>query len=427
MLNPPMRALKSQYFLSYAVMGCVVPFISLFFRDIGLGNTLIGYIMALSSLAMVISPVIVTFLADSRLDPRRIMAVALTLCAAALLAMLLTRSFAWVFFTYGLYTLLFVSVAPLQDGVNFSIQQRRREAGQPPVDFHHIRVWGSIGYIVPSFLLFWLFRHGFPIESIIPAGAAVALLATLSSFVLPNPKPVEPQASAPQPPGAASMPTLAAAKILLGRPLLVFCTAIFLIQMAMASYYTFYPLYLTERVGIDKQWVGLISTIGVVVEIGFMLCFGRIIRALGLRNLMLIGVACMVLRLVLLAAFPTAPVAIGQQLLHGIHVLVLLVAPPVFLNQHADDRYRHSLQGLFAMIMVGVARSIGSLIAGPIAHWSLTGVYWYAAGVCAAALLLLFAAFHEAQAPQPAPAAREQQAGIADAAEPPAITQPASS
>ena len=43
----------------------------------------------------------------------------------------------------------------------------------------------------------------------------------------------------------------------------------------------------------------------------------------------------------------------STQLFHGMIVLALLIAPPIFLNQHAEDRYRHSMQGLYAMAVMG--------------------------------------------------------------------------
>ena len=56
---------------------------------------------------------------------------------------------------------------------------------------------------------------------------------------------------------------------------------------------------------------------------------------------------------------PFAAVAIGVQLIHGLTVLVIHVAPPIFLNQRAGDRYRNSMQGLYTMAFAGAGRVIG--------------------------------------------------------------------
>src|SRR5687768_3029657 len=79
-----MRSLKAMYFLVFAVGGSVQPALSLYFQARGLSKLQIGFVQAVSSIAVILSPVLLTLLADSRLDARRIMASALLLAAAML-------------------------------------------------------------------------------------------------------------------------------------------------------------------------------------------------------------------------------------------------------------------------------------------------------------------------------------------------------
>jgi PPP family 3-phenylpropionic acid transporter len=72
---------------------------------------------------------------------------------------------------------------------------------------------------------------------------------------------------------------------------------------------------------------------------------------------------------------------------------MLLVAPPVILNQHADDRFRHSMQGLYAMVVFGLGRLLGNFAAGPIARWDLRAVYAGSAMLSVVAIGLLVVAF----------------------------------
>ena len=87
--------------------------------------------------------------------------------------------------------------------------------------------------------------------------------------------------------------------------------------------------------------------------------------------------------------------AIGVQLIHGLTVLVIHVAPPIFLNQRAGDRYRNSMQGLYTMAFAGAGRVIGAWSAGKIANLGLPKTFLAAAGVSAIATVLLYFAFHE--------------------------------
>ena len=76
-----MRDLRVQYFLTYGVIGAVLPYVSVFFRQAGLSDAQIGYAWAVWSAAVVLSPVLVTLAADAHADPRGLLA-----AAAALLA-----------------------------------------------------------------------------------------------------------------------------------------------------------------------------------------------------------------------------------------------------------------------------------------------------------------------------------------------------
>jgi MFS family permease len=110
---------------------------------------------------------------------------------------------------------------------------------------------------------------------------------------------------------------------------------------------------------------------------------------------MILGVACIAVRLFLLAFVPSDVVAIGTQAFHGMTVLVLHVAPPIYLNTRAGDAYRSSIQGLYAMTVAGAGRIIGSVLAGRVAEHSLTIMFAGCAGLCVIAAGLLYFAFHE--------------------------------
>ncbi len=390
-----MHALRTQYFLTFALMGSLVPYIPVYFKHRGLSETQIGMVFAIASFALVLSPAIATFLADTRFDARRLLCVAFILAGLLLLGLPLAQGTLAIVAVWTLHTLAATPLTPLQDGINFALQRRRAESGLRVIPYHRVRVWGTIGFIIPSLLLWALMGWGWPVSIILGVAMVCAALGAINTFRLPDAKiRLQPDPAALLP-DDAQLPTAAALRILLKPPVLVFCIAVFLIHMAGAAYYTFYPLYLTDEVGLNEMWLGPISNLGVVVEIFFMLAFGYLMRHWGLRWIMILGVLAMASRFALLAAMPTVAVAAGTQIFHGMMVLVMHVAPAVYLDRHADDHCRHSIQGLFVMLIYGLGRIAGSLAAGPIAQWSLTGVQVWASGLCAIAAVLLVLAFKD--------------------------------
>jgi len=105
----------------------------------------------------------------------------------------------------------------------------------------------------------------------------------------------------------------------------------------------------------------------------------------------------MAARMTLLAMFTVPLVAVGTQVVHGAMVLVMMIAPPVFLNRHAGEGYRHSIQGVYTVAVTGLGRIAGNLLAGVVAAHSLSAVFAWSAAMCAAAGVLLAVAFAEAK------------------------------
>lgn len=365
--NVSIPLIKLQYFIAYGVIGSLAPFLSLFLKnERGLDDAQIGLATGASNAAAVLMPLLMATLADLKQDARRLLALIFAVSGMALAGLLFTRGFWPVVALLCLYSLAYVAMMPLQDGLNFAVQEQRASAGEATTPFHQVRVWGTVGFIVPSVLLFGFLAGGAPLHASLLCAVAFCALGVLNSMRLP-PASIEDETEDEAQDAKAALqgrqegrqegrrarrswvqrlPMLSALRVLRRPPVLVLCLSLMAASLASASYYAFFPLYLTEVVGVPRQWVGPIFNIGVVFEIGFMLGFGRLLARLGFKGFMLLGVLCLALRLAALAAFPNVAVAAGTQVVHGMIVVALHVAPALYLNRHAGDEYRTSMQGL---------------------------------------------------------------------------------
>ncbi|MEO1237840.1 MAG: MFS transporter [Planctomycetota bacterium] len=392
-----MSPIKRQFFLAFMVMGSVLPYLPVFLAQRGLSMSQIGAVMSVTGLGIMVSPVAMTLLADWRVPSRAILAAVLGVSAGALAALAGAHEFVAVMLAHGVFAVAFAPVTAVQDGLFFArAQEIRRVADGPrPPGYHTVRVYGTVGFIVPSLVLYALLWLGVDTTAAVWCAAACALLGVANAFTLPhiatNGTPATPVNNGPF--RGRRLPTAAAARAMLEPHVLVFCVALLLLHLAITAYYSFYPVYLTETVGIAERWIGLISSLGVTIEIGFILGTGWLLRRWGLRRLMVIGAVCMAIRFALLAWLPVGTVAVGTQLFHGIMVLVVHVAPPIYLNHRAEDAFRSSIQGLFAMTVMGVGRILGNLLGGAVAEVSLTAVFWVCTALAAAAAALFAFAF----------------------------------
>jgi predicted MFS family arabinose efflux permease len=189
------------------------------------------------------------------------------------------------------------------------------------------------------------------------------------------------------------LPTFDAARLLLRPPLFIFCLGIGLILFTNAAYYSFYPLYLTEVVGFEPRWVGLIASIGVVLELGYLLLFDRFRSRVSLPAIIIVGSFTCVLRMAMLAFLPSPFWATAFQLFHGVGVIGVFIAPAMYLNSLAGDNYRSSVQGLYVMLVPGGFSILGNLISGQLAAGGLMHLYQISLWVALIGTALLVVAF----------------------------------
>jgi MFS transporter, PPP family, 3-phenylpropionic acid transporter len=379
-----LRSIKAQFFLTFAVMGSVLPYLPVYFAERGLSDVQVGYVLSLGGFAVLLTPVLTGLIADLRVENRTLLAGVFIASSAMLAWLLACQDFWWILVIHGLFWLAFVPATSLQDGLTFTEYSRRQEAGLAVVPYHRIRVYGTVGFIVPSIVLYVLMSEavGAPIGASLACGAVIGLFAVGNTAWLPrtrgavgtsNPGAEVPELNPPVKDGRGT-PTMQALRRMLQPDMALFCLAMWLVQVSAGAYYSFYPIYLTREIDLGNQWLGPISTVGVLLEVGYILAFAWLLKRFGLRWLMTIGVMAVTVRMALLAWVPTLTVAVGTQVIHGLMVLVVHVAPPVYLNHRAEPAYRNSIQALFVMLVYGTGRIAGSLLGGLISESSESGV-----------------------------------------------------
>ncbi|MCC5024704.1 MAG: MFS transporter [Candidatus Synoicihabitans palmerolidicus] len=159
------------------------------------------------------------------------------------------------------------------------------------------------------------------------------------------------------------------------------------------AFYGFYPLYLTNQVGIDERWIGLISSTGVALEILYVLGLERLRRRFGFGGIIILGGAASVFRLACLAFLPTPFFATCFQAVHGLTIVAFMIVPVMYLNAHAEEGFRNSIQGLYVMLVAGLFSIIGNIVSGQLAEIGLLTLYRGALLSCLLGLALIALSF----------------------------------
>ena len=382
-------AIRLHYLLVYAVLGAYMPYLPVFLgRDLGMHDAQIGWITGIYGLSVILGPPLITYLADRLFSGRSLIALAYLAACIALVGLSLADDFFTVLLISLGFSMVYTPLFALLDGLAFSAIAVTLAAGARPPPYDRLRLWGSLGFMIPAFVLFFVLQAGAASgRAAIVAAAVAAGLGALCSFWLPRliPEPRE------------RLPGAAAWQVLRRPPTRELVIPLGLLFAAISVFYAFYARRVLD-VGIDPAWVGLVMNLGVLAELPCLFAAGPLLRRFSLRSLILFGALCLMLRLALLAAISDPLVIIASQVLHGPVVLAIYLIPPMYLNLKAPPGVRNGVQGLYAMLCFGLARLLGSVAAGYAAEVDLAWAFVLGSCLSALAFTWLWLRFHYPEA-----------------------------
>jgi nucleoside transporter len=349
------------------------------------------------SLGAIIAPFIVGRIADRFFSAQKIMGVLHLGGGVLLLVASRMDSFAAFFPVALINMILFMPTLALANSISF------RQLQDPGRQFAAIRVFGTIGWIVAGLLIGWLgWEQGNRLELTLVMAGIAALILGIYCFFLPSTPPAPGEAKST----AREILGLDALALLKNRTYLVFFISSIAICIPLAFYYNFTNLYLNE-LGIRSA--AALQSIGQMSEVLFLLAMPFLLKRLGFKLTLAIGMAAWALRYVLFGFGDTGAlffmIIIGL-LLHGVCYDFFFVAGQIFTDRFAGEGLRSSAQGLISLATYGVGLLIGSLISGPIvdAFATADGHGWLSiwlipAAIAAAVLIGFLLLFRDREAP----------------------------
>jgi nucleoside transporter len=383
--------LSSLMFLQYFVWGAwSVTMGTWLGQTLGFTGEQIGLAAGTTALAAMISPFFVGMIADRFLATEKILAV-LHLIGGLVLFYGSTMSAFGPFYAVLLgYALCYMPTLALSNSLSF------HQMKDPAREFPSIRVLGTIGWIVAGLLVGTLGLEATAMPMRLAAGAS--LLLGLFCFALPHTPPTRSRRAS-----LADVIGLEALGLLRERSFAIFVLGSFLICIPLQFYYAFANPFLNEIQVVNAAGK---MTLGQMSEIGFMLVMPLFFRRLGVKNMLLVGMAAWTTRYVLFAYGNDGPLVwmlYGGILLHGICYDFFFVTGQIYVDQKAPPDLRAAAQGLIAFVTLGLGMFIGSWVSGRIVDaFALPGgghtweKIWIMPAAMAGAVLLLFATFFRA-------------------------------
>jgi len=396
--------LSTLMFLQYFVWGAWSVTLGTWLgQTLGFSGEQIGLAAGTTGLAAIISPFFVGMIADRFLASERILA-ALHLAGGAILFYASTMSrFGPFYLVLIAYALCYMPTLALSNSLSF---HQMRDPGR---EFPPIRVLGTIGWIVQGLIIgsFGLEATAVPMR--IAAGASIAL--GLFCFALPHTPPKGGRRAT-----FSDVLGLDALRLLRDRSFAVFVLGSFLVCIPLQFYYAFANLFLNELMVSNAARK---MTLGQMSEIGFMLLMPWCFKRMGIKVMLLVGMAAWATRYLFFAYGDNAAMVwmlYAGILLHGVCYDFFFVTGQIYVDTKAPIEVRAAAQGMIAFVTLGVGWFIGSWASGRVVDAFATNPghawdrIWLVPAIGAGAVLLLFALFFrsgESESRSPATLAAE--------------------
>jgi nucleoside transporter len=347
----------------------------------------VGLAYGTTALAAMISPFFVGMIADRFFATERLLSVLHLVGGVFLFYASLQTSFVPLYVVLLGYTLCYMPTLALTNSLSF------HQMSDPGKEFPAVRVLGTIGWIVAGLTIGAMQIEATSTPMRLAAGASILL--GLFSLVLPHtpPKRTEHRVTWRDAIG------LDALKLMRDSSFAVFVLGSFLICIPLQFYYTFTNPFLNE---LNVSNAAGKMTFGQMSEIFFMLVMPWFFRRLGVKAMLLAGMAAWAVRYALFAFGDNGTLVwmlYAGIFVHGVCYDFFFVTGQIYVDQRAPVNLRAAAQGFIAFVTLGFGMLIGSYLSGTVVDYFATSGgtshmwdrIWLVPAAGAAAVLLLFA------------------------------------
>lgn len=365
----------------WVACGSCAPFISAYYKRIGLSFTQIGVLLAIGPIFAIFIQPLWAMLSD-RTGKRKLLLILLALCTAgAYLLYYLGASFAVCLLAVLVVSLFSLALLPLCDAL---VIDRANAYGFP---FARIRIGGTLGYAA------MVFGAGMFLEKFDGAQFAVAAVAYLlfagAVMLLPQGGAREEAAPAREGAAPARKKAVPARESIFDTSEILFVLALALIEsLGLGFSGSFMGSYAVE-LGFGSSLIGVLSCISALSEVPILLFAGKLVDRFGEIPLLIFSGVMMSLRL-FLTGMGLVPAMISAQLLQSVTYMTTYICCTQYISKHVRAGKMSQGQSALAIVQSGLAAVASNLFGGMLvdAVGTRQAFFAVAAGVLVVALLV---------------------------------------
>lgn len=334
------------FFIFFVGYGALLPFLPVYYQQIGLTPSQIAILQSLAPLLVFLSQPIFGPWADRIGNRGRLLASVLLATGLMGAFILLPRSFGALVPVVALFSFFRSVIVPLSDSIALGEAQRTGRS------YSQLRLWGSLGFLIASNLLGFAYAR-YSIKLAFGAWLVAMTLGTLFATRLPADG-----VKAKRQPLGPSLKRLVA-----NRELILFLCVTSLVQMTEAGHATFFSIHLSG-LGAAAGLVGVAWGLAAFTEVPVWSVLPRFVRRFGPLPILTVAASFYGIRWVLYGMVGSAPLLVGLQLLQGISFALFMPVAVEEVGRLTPPELRSSGQALLGIVSGGIATVIGTMAGG---------------------------------------------------------------
>lgn len=352
----PYWRLSAFYFAYFAFVGAFTPYWTLYLQSLAFSAFQIAVLMSLFQVARIFAPSLWGWLADHLGRRVKIIQWLAVLSTVSYFGVFAGESYPWLFAVMLLLSFFWSASLPLIETVTLG------HLGDQFDRYGHIRMWGSIGFILAVIGLGYLLDY-FSIRIMLWFVFAMMLGVLIFSRNIPEPKII------PHHTDDSSIWT-----IMRQPEVLALLAACFMMAAAHGVYYTFYSIYLVDH-GYTKGQVGWLWALGVICEILIFLWMPKLTKLFGLKRILVMSLFIAFVRFNLIGwAVEWWWIVLFAQILHAATFGSYHASAVALTHRYFKGKHQSKGQGLYTGVSYGMGGTFGGLVSGY--AWESFGSSW---------------------------------------------------
>jgi PPP family 3-phenylpropionic acid transporter len=336
---------KIYYFFIYGAGAALVPYLVIYYQELGLSGSQIGLLAGIPTLMSMLSTPVWGGLADATNKKHLLLSIAILVSMTMVSVLSLTTVFLWMVLVVTLYAFHSAPIIPMMDSTVMEL------LGEHKDQYGKLRLWGAVGWGLSAPLIGWLNQHyglqwsfwGYLIQM------AVVFVVVMG-----------------MPVGHASLGGRfwqGLHNLLRDIRWRLFLLVVFVsgVGSSVLSNYLFLRL---NDLGATKTLMGMALAVATLSELPVFFYSGTLLKRWGARPLLVLSLFVYVFRALLISILPSAWMVLPVQLLHGLTFSITWAAGVSYARQIAPAGLGATAQSLFSSTFFGLGGAVGAFMGG---------------------------------------------------------------